>query len=303
MAKKTRKRTTQTVRKKARKKRLRKAFSHTLWFRVLLIILLLVIGYSIYLDSKVYSQFEGKRWSLPARVYARPLEIFEGQRLNADRFSAELKAMGYRFTHQVDQAGEVSRSGADFHVMTRPFAFWDGVEPSRNVYVSFSGGKIVALDGARDEQAFSLVRFDPLEIGSIHTARQEDRELLRLTEVPALLVDTLIAIEDRNFYQHHGVSIRGIARAGLANLKAGGVVQGGSTLTQQLVKNFFLTNKRSYSRKINEALMSILLEIRYDKKEILEAYLNEIYLAQDGQRAIHVLAWAVGICFNDRLVS
>ncbi|MEE9342561.1 MAG: penicillin-binding protein 1B [Gammaproteobacteria bacterium] len=287
MAKKTRKRSTQTVRKKARKKRLGKSFFHTLWFRVFLIILLLAIGYGIYLDSKVYNQFEGKRWSLPARVYARPLEIFEGQRLNADRFSAELKAMGYRFTHQVDQAGEVSRSGADFHVMTRPFAFWDGEEPSRNVYINFSGGKIVALDGARDEQAFSLVRFDPLEIGSIHTARQEDRELLRLTDVPALLTDTLIAIEDRSFYQHHGVSIRGIARAALANLKAGGVVQGGSTLTQQLVKNFFLTNKRSYPRKINEALMSILLEIRYDKKDILEAYLNEIYLAQDGQRAIH----------------
>ena len=250
------------------------------------------LGYGIYLDTKVRSQFEGKRWSLPARVYARPLELFTGKKLGVEAFVRELKAMGYRFRAKASRPGEVSRTGEDFHVITRPFRFWDADEPSREVFVSFSGQQIVALDrakggSAKAQQGISLIRFDPIEIGSIHTARQEDRELLKLEDVPQLLTDSLVAVEDRSYYHHYGVSIRGILRAAWQNMRAGGVVQGGSTLTQQLVKNFFLSNERSLWRKLNEAMMALLLEMHYDKDEILEAYLNEIYLAQDGLRAIH----------------
>ena len=139
---------------------------------------------------------------------------------------------------------------------------------------------------------------EPPIIGRIYPAHREDRVLVKLDQVPVSLIKGLIVVEDRSFYSHHGINPKAIARALWANIKAGATVQGGSTLTQQLVKNFFLTNKRSLWRKANEAVMSILLEWHYDKQEILEAYLNEIYLGQDGDRAIHGFGLASRFYFD-----
>ena len=208
-------------------------------------------------------------------------------RFTPEQFSEELKALGYRFTSSVKRPGDVSRNGKKFHLKTRPFRFWDGEELSHNLRVQFNYKQVGSLTDASTKKTIPIARLDPLEIGSIHTARQEDRILLKINDVPETLIKTLVAVEDRTFYKHHGISVKSIVRAFLANIRAGHVVQGGSTLTQQLVKNFFLTSKQSLWRKVNEALMSISLELRYDKNEIMEAYLNEIYLAQDGQRAIH----------------
>jgi penicillin-binding protein 1B len=131
------------------------------------------------------------------------------------------------------------------------------------------------------------LRLEPALIGSIYPAHSEDRVLVRREDLPEHLVAGLLAIEDRRFFEHAGVDLRGIGRAALANIRAGSTVQGGSTLTQQLVKNFLLTPERSWTRKINEALMALIVEARYDKDEILEAYANEIFLGQDGGRAVH----------------
>ncbi|MEO5344531.1 MAG: transglycosylase domain-containing protein, partial [Gammaproteobacteria bacterium SHHR-1] len=129
-------------------------------------------------------------------------------------------------------------------------------------------------------------------------AHREDRVLVRYEEIPQTLIGGLLAAEDREYFDHFGVSIKGIARAMLANIKAGRTVQGGSTLTQQLVKNFYLTSERSLKRKANEALMAILLDYFYSKEDILQAYANEIYLGQDGQRAIHGFGLAARFYFN-----
>jgi penicillin-binding protein 1B len=282
-----RKKPTARRRSSGAKKRRRKSSSRIPWRKILITALILAIGYVAFLDFQVYRKFEGKRWSLPARVYARPLELYVGLPLSAEQFADELRALGYKFVTSARRAGEVSRDGARFQLISRAFLFWDGEEPSRALRLRFSSSHLQALQNDRDGAAVALARLDPLEIGSIHTARQEDRILLQLDAVPDTLVRALIAVEDRAFYQHHGVSPRAVGRALVANVKSGRVVQGGSTLTQQLVKNFYLTSQRSLWRKFNEAIMSLLLERRYAKDEILEAYLNEIYLAQDGQRAIH----------------
>ncbi|HHH44941.1 MAG TPA: penicillin-binding protein 1B [Gammaproteobacteria bacterium] len=257
------------------------------WGKLLFSLVLVVVAYVAFLDFQVYRQFEGSRWSLPARVYARPLELYAGLRLTPEQFAAELKALGYRRTGAARRAGEVSRDGRRFKLISRPFVFWDGPEPSRALRVTFSATHLDALQNDRNGETLALARLDPLAIGSIHTSHQEDRILLQLDEVPDILVQALIAVEDRSFYSHSGVSPRSVARAFWVNLRSGRVVQGGSTLTQQLVKNFFLSNRRSLTRKINEAIMALLLERRYSKDDILEAYLNEVYLAQDGRRAIH----------------
>jgi len=151
--------------------------------------------------------------------------------------------------------------------------------------VAFEGGTAAAVRDAEGRD-LPLVRLEPLPIGGIYPTNNEDRVLVRLGEVPKHLVQALLATEDRNFFSHHGFDVRGIARA-VVSLVRGNRLQGGSTLTQQLVKNFFLTSERTVRRKITELFMAVLLELHYDKNEILETYLNEIYLGQDRDRAIH----------------
>ncbi len=259
------------------------------------------VGYVFYLDSIVRVQFEGKRWALPAHVYARPLELYPNQKLTSDQFSSELKMLGYRLVSKPREPGTYYQRGGSFIVVTRPFQFWDGEESSQSLRVEFSNGRVLGIWQANDGDVVDLVRLDPPQIGSIYPSHNEDRILVQLDEVPPLLIDALLVVEDRDFFQHHGISPRAILRAMLANFRAGQTVQGGSTLTQQLVKNFFLSSERTLWRKFNEAIMSLLLEWHYEKNEIIEAYINEIYLGQDGRRAIHGFGLASQFYFGQSL--
>jgi penicillin-binding protein 1B len=252
----------------------------------LLVLLLLAALFALYLDWRVTDEFEGRRWALPARVYARPLELFPGARLSAAQLAQELRLLGYQEGLAGDEPGRFERGGERFDLVTRPFAFWDGAQPALALHLEFRGGQLDALQDRRNDAALSLARLDPLLIGGIYPAHNEDRVLIKRHEAPPDLVKALLAIEDRQFYSHIGVDPRGVARAAVATLSGKGV-QGGSTLTQQLVKNFFLSPERTLSRKATEMLMALLLELHYSKDEILEAYLNEIYLGQDRNRAIH----------------
>lgn len=280
--------------------------------------------YMLYLDSVIRAEFDQKRWAMPAKVYARPLELFEGMGLSADEFAQELKLLGYRDVNcpveptpppalngkrplrrkpkppspevctpppgggeTPSKSGSYARQGEIFEVVTRDFTFWDSTEPVRKIQLTFAGNILVDLASLDGQEKPGLLRLDPPEIAGIYPSHYEDRILLKGKDLPPALVDTLLAIEDRSFFEHAGVNPKGIFRAMLANLRAGHTVQGGSTLTQQLVKSLFLSNERTLKRKINEALMAILIDARYSKDEILEAYANAIYLGQDGSRAIH----------------
>ena len=246
----------------------------------------ILAGFAIYLDAVVQEKFSGKRWTIPAKVYARPLELFVGQKLAKDDFLTELDALGYRREKAVSGPGSASVAGNNVELHTRGFQFYEGAEESQRVRVRFSGDFVAGLNRANGGQ-LAVARLEPLLIGGLYPAHNEDRILIKLDQVPPYLVETLVAVEDREFFEHFGVSPKSIARAVWVNLTAGQVRQGGSTLTQQLVKNFYLTNERSLSRKATEAMMAVLLELHYDKQEILEAYLNEVFLGQDGRRAIH----------------
>jgi len=175
-------------------------------------------------------------------------------------------------------------SGSQIDVYTRGFQFFEGTEPAQRVNVRFNGEQVASLSGSA---SLVMARLEPMMIGGIYPAHNEDRILVRLDQSPPYLVDSLVAVEDREFFQHFGVSPKGIARAMYVNLASGSLRQGGSTLTQQLVKNFYLSSDRNIIRKGLEAMMAMLLELHYSKEEILEAYLNEVFLGQDGSRAIH----------------
>ncbi|WP_455212817.1 penicillin-binding protein 1B [Kaarinaea lacus] len=265
------------------------------------VVFVICASYIVYLDFQIRSQFEGKRWAVPAKVFARPLELYPQARLNADQFENELNVLAYRRSMNPERPGSYFRNGNNFRVISRPFTFWDGNEPSITMQVKFIGNTLEGLYDANSRTPLPIVRFDPAIIGRIYPSHTEDRVLVKLDEVPPLLVSALIAVEDRDFYVHHGVSLRGIARAFIANIRAGATVQGGSTLTQQLVKNFFLSNERSLWRKANEAIMALLLEWHYDKSEIMEAYINEIFLGQDGKRSIHGFGLASHFYFEKPL--
>lgn len=257
--------------------------------------------YGIHLDRVIRGKFEGQRWALPARVFARPLELYAERPLLPEQLQAELDRLGYQPSATLAAPGSYGRDGERFRIRTRPFRFWDGQEPARFLDLRLSEGRVAELTDAEGGPAPALVRLDPMLIASIYPTHNEDRVLVRRKEIPDLLVRTLIAVEDRSFYRHLGVDPRGIARAALSNLRAGGVVEGASTLTQQLVKNFYLTADRTFERKLKEAAMALLLERRYSKDEILEAYANEIYLGQDGSRAIHGFGLASTFFFNKPL--
>jgi penicillin-binding protein 1B len=259
----------------------------------------LVAGlYGIHLDKVVRAKFEGKRWALPARVYARPLELYVGRSLTPDELVGELQRLGYREGADADRDGAWRVDGDAILIQSREFRFWDGNEPARRFTVTLQGNIVTDLMDADSGSPLALVRLDPALIASIYPTHNEDRVLLRREQLPNALIKTLLAVEDRKFYQHHGVDPKGIARAAYENLMAGRTVQGASTLTQQLVKNFYLTQERTLERKLNEAYMALLLDRRYPKDDILTAYANEVYMGQDGSRGIHGFGLASRFYFD-----
>ncbi len=253
----------------------------------------------IYLDARITSTFTDKMWELPAKVYARPLELFVGARLGPEELAYELGILGYRKVTRTHSPGQVARNRNRFEVYVRGFDFPGEREPARRVLVELGGGRIKSLTG--DGGNIDLMRLDPVQIGGIYPSHGEDRVLVRLDDVPASLRDGLLAVEDHRFYQHRGFSLLGIGRAALNNLRSGQVVAGGSTITQQLVKNYYLTPERTIVRKLTEVMMAILLELHYDKDQILESYINEVYLGQEGPRSIHGFALAARHYFDTPL--
>lgn len=247
--------------------------------------MVLFTAWAVWLDAQVRQRFDGNKWTLPAKVYARPLTLYPNKLLSAEQLQAELAWSDYHPSNNPTHPGTYQQYGANFTIYRRATRFWDEAEPARLLQLKISNGRIVSL--TENGRQLSLARLEPQYIGGIFPAQNEDRELVHLNDVPKELLAALIVTEDIHFMQHFGISLRGVARALLVNLRAGGVVQGGSTLTQQLVKNFFLTQERSLVRKAQEAMMALLVELHYDKKEIMQAYLNEVYLGQAGRRAIH----------------
>jgi penicillin-binding protein 1B len=297
--------------------------SHGKWIRLFVLLLLLGLsGYIFYLDVTIREAFEGRKFALPARVYGRALELYPGLKLTPVQFAAELKRIGYHEHPEPNEAATYRHTLNGFEFTTREFVFADGPQPAQRLRIEFAEGRVallqergaasadVAIDVTTDGNAnattdgnananadLPLLRMEPPLIGGIYPGHNEDRALLRLDQVPKPLIDALISIEDRKYYTHWGIDPRGIARA-LYKTLTGQRIEGGSTLTQQLVKNFFLTSERTLTRKGTEVLMALLLEMHYGKDEILETYLNEIFLGQDATRAIHGFGLASHFYFD-----
>jgi penicillin-binding protein 1B len=293
--------TKRSVKKPAKKKHTRLLKRSTV-FPVLGISLILFLGYMFYLDQRITERFEGRIWQLPAHVYARPLELFVGKDISSKQLLFELDYLNYQKVEGLPQNEAQFRHWKDvFEIKTRDFIFWDGEEQSHTIRVTLKDNKVTEIINLYTTQAVDLVRFDAGYLTGIFPSHSQDRVLLKLDDVPDMFIKMLLLIEDRRFFTHMGVDPLSIGRALLVNVTSGRTVQGGSTLTQQLVKNLFLTQDKTIIRKINEAFMSLLLELHYDKTLILETYINEIYLGQDGRRAIHGFGLASEFYFGKSL--
>jgi penicillin-binding protein 1B len=257
-----------------------------------------------YLNHLIDARFEGGAWALPSRVYARALELYPGLALTRKQLVYELELSSYLRVDNPPQPGEYRLLGASLELHSRAFDFTDQVQAAQLLQIFFDEERVIALTDSQTGADLAVFRVPPLVLGSYFPQSGEDRLLLTEDEVPERLVKALIAVEDRAFYEHAGVSPMAILRAIWANLRAGRMVQGGSTLTQQLAKNLFLTPEKSLLRKINEAFMALLLELRFSKQAIITAYINEVFLLQQNRIAIHGFARASRMLFRrgvDRL--
>ena len=251
-----------------------------------------LVPYTIYLNHQVSERFGQLRWQIPTRVYARPLELRTGLAMDAQTLKTELDAAAYRDDGAGVRPGTYTRNGGRWLIASRGYHDVDGAVAPRRIEVQVSGGRVVALRDAARRRPIKVARLDPARIATLYGQQQEERRLVRIDEVPELLVTGLQAVEDRDFNRHHGIDFGGMLRAAWVNLRSGEKRQGASTLTQQLARSGLLGigREQTYTRKFNEILYALLIEARYEKKTILEAYLNQVYLGQRGKQAIHGVA-------------
>ncbi len=258
--------------------------------------------YVLYLDRLVTRQFEGRRWTLPAQVFAAPLELYTGLALSPTQLEQELQRLHYRRAEQLDRPGTYRLQGARLEVALRPARFAD--ETRNAALLSIVAGP-QGLESLRDSAGrdVPVLRLEPLLIGSIFPIHGEDRIIVTPQEVPSLLPAALKAVEDRKFDSHHGVDPVGMLRALWVDVRARQIEQGGSTLTQQLVRSYFLNSRQTLSRKLREAIMAMALDAHFTKADLMNAYINEIFLGQDGDRAIHGFGLASQFYFGKPLAE
>lgn len=278
------------LKKKARGKKSqppRKKWFRWWWLiRLGIVFGVVIAAYGVYLDQKIRSRIDGKVWDLPAAVYGRMVNLEPDMPISKNEMIRLLNATQYRQVTAMTRPGEYTVHANSIEMIRRPFDFPDSKEGQVRARLNFNGNHLQSIENLENYRQFGFFRLDPRLITMLQSANGEQRLFVKRSGFPDLLVDTLLVTEDRHFYQHDGISLYSIGRAVLANLTAGHAVQGASTLTQQLVKNLFLSSKRTYWRKANEAYMALLVDARYSKDRILELYMNEVYLGQSGDNEI-----------------
>ena len=266
--------------------RFKRIFWIAFWIQIPILILLTI--WVLYLARVISDRFTGTKWDLPSKVYSDSMVIYPGMTFEKGSFENKLKKLGYAPTRSSKMVeGNYAKDGDDFHIYLHDFDYprekFDGFD----VTVEFDDDKIESIARKKTGEHIYSFQLEPELIAEIFSSRREERKLEKLEDMPKWLPDILVYIEDRRFYDHFGIDLKSIARAFVVNLKSRRIVQGGSTITQQLVRNFFLYHRQTMYRKFVEAMMSVILEVLHSKQEILESYMNEVWMGQKGSVAIH----------------
>jgi penicillin-binding protein 1B len=264
---------------------------------------LLLAPYCLYLSIKIENRFSGRRWNIPSRVFSDSVILMPGQGIRPELLKDKLKALGYRETaSKPRQTGEMKVSGAEINIFLHDLKMPGVDRPGFPVRISFGNGSIQSIRSAIGVKELPMIELEPEEVMLFYGDEHERRRLIKLDQAPQHLINAVLAAEDRHYFSHFGLDPLGVLRAMFVNLVHGEIRQGGSTITQQLAKNYFLTNERTLTRKFNEVLIALIIDAQYDKKQTLEMYLNEIYLGQKGSASINGIGEAAFFYFG-KLVS
>jgi penicillin-binding protein 1B len=244
--------------------------------------------YSWYLSVKIEKRFSARRWSIPSRVFSDTTLLYPGQTINPPLLKDKLTRLGYHpVPHRPQTEGEMRKISGGLEIFLHDLQTPSTHRSGFAVRIRLAQNQIRSMVRMDERSSLPLLELEPEEIMLFFGSEREKRQLLSIDQVPQHLIFAVLAAEDTRFYEHHGVDPRGVLRALYTNLRYGTIRQGGSTITQQLAKNYFLTPKRTLTRKAKELLMSLIIELKYAKNEILEIYLNEIYLGQKGSVSIN----------------
>jgi penicillin-binding protein 1B len=251
------------------------------------VILVAIAALVLYVYKQSVGKFEIRRLSLPTRIFTDFTPLHAGVVLGPDDLIEKLSRLGYRQVATLSQSGDYVPGRGQIDLFTRAFTHPNGQYPAQPVRIVFGNGAIASVVSLRQASPIDNAALEPELLASILSDQLENRRPVTLDQVPKVLQDAVVATEDVRFWHHPGIDPIGLLRAVFRNVRAGGVTEGGSTLTQQLVKNYYLTNERTYKRKAIEAFMAVILDAKFSKREILEAYLNDIYLGRN--RSISIL--------------
>ncbi|MGQ0695274.1 MAG: PBP1A family penicillin-binding protein [Nitrospiraceae bacterium] len=222
----------------------------------------------------------------PLLIYGAPFLLTPGLSVEQSGLLERLHRLEYRPVNATPQtAGEYFLTDEAIEIFLHPQE--ENGLPARSVRLTLANGIVTDVLSLPDGQPASLVSLEPVLISGMRAGSKQVREWIPLSRIPSALIEIVLAVEDRRFFSHHGIDPIAVARALWANVTSGGIVQGGSTLTQQLAKNLYYSPQRTIRRKLRESVAAIALEYKYRKEEILESYLNEIYLGQAGSVSIY----------------
>ncbi|MCO6432450.1 MAG: PBP1A family penicillin-binding protein [Deltaproteobacteria bacterium] len=285
---------------KARRKPRQPAKVNLLRIAILAVIFLIAAAGIIFIwvDAKVISALKRRDLTKRSSVLSAPLRITSASPPSADTMRTYLEERHYRaVTGKLELPGDYSGSGNSFSIFTREYRGPNGeLAPARKITIDTERGDIREIEERGD--AVRYFTLEPKVISVLGSGDQRVSNYKRLAEIPPVVRNAVIAIEDERFYQHAGVDPLGVVRAMAENIRSMRVVQGGSTLTQQLAKNILFTPEKTFGRKALEALAALSLERHLSKEQILEMYLNEIYLGQEGAFALHGVAEACKAFFG-----
>jgi len=265
----------------------------------LLAFLGLFVYYYVRFSRLIDARLSGDIFNNASLVFAAPTPVFVGEACTPAEIAQLLRRALYAESGGTSSVGVYKLAEDRIEITPGPISFFTGgVNPEGPALLAFRGGRVVSItspDGSRSLESYDL---EPEVITTLFDNNRSKRRLVRYQDLPKVLVDAVLAAEDHRFFSHHGVNIFRILGAAVADIRAEEKVQGGSTLTMQLARGFFLTPQRVWRRKLEEIFLALLLEQRLSKEQVLELYANQIYLGQRGSFSIYGFGEAANGYFN-----